>query len=173
MPDIYPDVRSFTQTHGFDFSAFDWTVQPFNTALCYLANDDFRRYYTDTAIRFMRCSPDADDVLTYMVFAVRAPAGDVRRTQRAFALPRYPIWKRCLPAHSKVTLHISGALSSRCGMNPHSTRTFAVAAPRVCGAIFRTRPCALPPRRRLPAILPTKTTKWLAPLRCEPFFHVS
>lgn len=69
MPDIYPDARAFTQTHRFDFSAFDWTVQPFNTALCYLANDDFRRYYTDTAIRFMRCSPDADDMLTYMVFA--------------------------------------------------------------------------------------------------------
>ena len=69
MPDIYPDAHAFTQTHGFDFSAFDWTVQPLNTALCYLANDDFRRYYTDTAIRFMRCSPDADDVLTYMVFA--------------------------------------------------------------------------------------------------------
>lgn len=69
MPDIYPDARAFTQTHGFDFSGFDWTVQPFNTALCYLASDDFRRYYTDTAIRFMRCSPDADNVLTYMVFA--------------------------------------------------------------------------------------------------------
>lgn len=69
MPDIYPDAHAFTQTHGFDFSAFDWTVQPLNTALCYLANDDFRRYYTDTAILFMRCSPDADDVLTYMVFA--------------------------------------------------------------------------------------------------------
>lgn len=68
-PDIYPDARAFTQTHGFDFAAFDWTVQPFNTALCYLADDNFRRYYTDTAIRFIRCSPDADDVLTYMVFA--------------------------------------------------------------------------------------------------------
>lgn len=69
MPDIYPDARAFTRTHGFDFSAFDWTVRPFNTALCYLADDDFRRYYTDTAIRFIRSSPDADDVLTYMVFA--------------------------------------------------------------------------------------------------------
>lgn len=69
MPDIYPDSRAFTQTHGFDFSGFDWTVQPFNTALCYLADDGFRRYYTDTAIRFIRSSPNADDVLTYMVFA--------------------------------------------------------------------------------------------------------
>ena len=69
MPDIYPDARAFTQTHGFDFSGFDWTVQPFNTALCYLADDGFRRYYTDTAIRFIRSSPNADDVLTYMVLA--------------------------------------------------------------------------------------------------------
>ena len=40
-----------------------------DTALAYFGNDEFRRYYTDTAIRFMRCSPDADDTLTYMVFA--------------------------------------------------------------------------------------------------------
>ena len=69
MPDIYPDAQAFTQTHGFNFASLDWTVQPFNTALCYLADDAFRRYYTDMSIRFMRCSPNADDVLTYMVFA--------------------------------------------------------------------------------------------------------
>ena len=42
MPDIYPDARAFTQTYGFDFSGFDWTMQPFNTALCYLADNDFK-----------------------------------------------------------------------------------------------------------------------------------
>lgn len=69
MPDIYPGPEAFRQTHGFDFSAFDWSVQPLNTALAYFRNNDFRRYYTDAAIRFIRCSPGADDVLTYMVFA--------------------------------------------------------------------------------------------------------
>lgn len=69
MPDIYPAPEAFRQTHGFDFSAWDWSVRPFNTALAYFANDSFRRYYTDTAIRFIRSSPLADDVLTYMVFS--------------------------------------------------------------------------------------------------------
>ena len=69
MPSIYPDQTAFTKTEGFPLDSFDWTVQPFNTALAYFGNDEFRRYYTDTAIRFMRCSPDADDTLTYMVFA--------------------------------------------------------------------------------------------------------
>lgn len=68
-PDIYPDAHAFVQTHGFDLSCWDWQVQPLNTALCYLADDAFRRYYTDTAIRFIRCSPAAEDPLTYMVFA--------------------------------------------------------------------------------------------------------
>ena len=69
MPDIYPGPGAFPQTHGFDFAALDWSVQPLNTALAYFGDDAFRRYYTDTAIRFIRCSPGADDVLTYMVFA--------------------------------------------------------------------------------------------------------
>ncbi len=69
LPSIYPAKTAFARTDGFPLEAFDWTVQPFNTALAYFGDDDFRRYYTDTAIRFMRCSPEADDVLTYMVFA--------------------------------------------------------------------------------------------------------
>ena len=69
MPDIYPGPAAFPQTHGFDFAAFDWSVQPLNTALAYFGDDAFRRYYTDAAIRFIRSSPGADDVLTYMVFA--------------------------------------------------------------------------------------------------------
>ena len=69
MPDIYPGPDAFRQTHGFDFALLDWSVRPLNTALCYFGSDSFRRYYTDQAIRFIRCSPGADDVLTYMVFA--------------------------------------------------------------------------------------------------------
>ena len=69
MPSIYPDQTAFSRTDGFPFNTFDWTVQPFNTALSCFGTDDFRRFYTDTAIRFMRCSPKADDALTYMVFA--------------------------------------------------------------------------------------------------------
>ena len=68
MPDIYPGPSAFPASCGFDFAAFDWSVQPFNTALAYFGDDAFRRYYTDTAIRFIRSAPEADDVLTYMVF---------------------------------------------------------------------------------------------------------
>ena len=68
MPDIYPGPSAFPASCGFDFAAFDWSVQPFNTALAYFGDDVFRRYYTDTAIRFIRSAPEADDVLTYMVF---------------------------------------------------------------------------------------------------------
>lgn len=69
MPDIYPDAASFTQTSDFDFSVWDWSVHPFNTALTYMSSDVFRHFYTDTAIRFMRASASADHLLTYMVFA--------------------------------------------------------------------------------------------------------
>lgn len=69
MPDIYPGPQAFAKSHGFDLSAFDWSVQPLNTALAYFGSDDFRRYYAETAIRFIRSAPEADDVLTYMVFA--------------------------------------------------------------------------------------------------------
>lgn len=67
--DIYPDSQALGCTHGFDFSAFDWSIRPLNTALAFFGCDVFRRYYTDTAITFMRNTPDADDMLTYMVFA--------------------------------------------------------------------------------------------------------
>ena len=69
IPSIYPDKSAFSRSRGFDFDELDWTVQPLNTALCYFGSDKFRRYYTDTAIRFMRSAPQADDTLTYMVFA--------------------------------------------------------------------------------------------------------
>ena len=69
LPSIYPDQTAFSRTEGFPLDALDWTVQPLNTALSYFGDDAFRRSYTDTAIRFMRCSPHADDTLTYMVFA--------------------------------------------------------------------------------------------------------
>lgn len=69
IPSIYPGKSAFSRSNGFDFDAFDWSVQPLNTALCSFSDDDFRRFYADTAIRFMRSAPQADDTLTYMVFA--------------------------------------------------------------------------------------------------------
>ncbi len=69
MPDIYPGAEAFSKTRGFPLYDFDWNVKPFNTALSYFGTDSFRHYYVDTAINFMRSSREADNVLTYMVFA--------------------------------------------------------------------------------------------------------
>lgn len=68
-PSIYPGPESLQQARGFPFASFDWSALPLNTALLYLRDDTFRRYYTDTALQFIRSAPQADDVLTYMVFA--------------------------------------------------------------------------------------------------------
>lgn len=68
-PGIYPGPEAFGRSQGFDLASLDWTVRPLNTALAYFGDDGFRRFYTDHAIAFMRSAPQADDVLTYMVFA--------------------------------------------------------------------------------------------------------
>ena len=91
-PAIYPGPAAFARTEGFDLAAWDWTARPFNTALAYFGGDDFRRYYTDTAIRFMRCSPGANDTLTYMVFAEQRLLAmcAARRNARVAALSDLP-----------------------------------------------------------------------------------
>lgn len=68
-PDIYPGPEHFHVAPGFDLSTLDWTVLPCNTALAYFGSRDFKQLYTDRAISFMEHAPDADDPLTYMVFA--------------------------------------------------------------------------------------------------------
>lgn len=69
LPDIYPDAGAFPAARGFDFTALDWTVPPANTALAYFGDAAFTRMYTDRAIAFMRSCENADNALTYMVFA--------------------------------------------------------------------------------------------------------
>lgn len=68
-PDVYPDAAHFKLTPGFDLTALDWSVLPCNTALAYFGDPDFKNLYTSRAISFMEHAPDADDPLTYMVFA--------------------------------------------------------------------------------------------------------
>ncbi|MGM9612642.1 MAG: hypothetical protein ACI3XZ_03985 [Butyricicoccus sp.] len=69
LPDIYPDVHAFPAASGFDFSGLDWSVKPANTALSWFGDADFVEKYTARAIEFMRCCKQADNPLTYMVFA--------------------------------------------------------------------------------------------------------
>lgn len=69
MPDIYPDATYFRTPPAIDLTTLDWTVRPYNTALAYFQDDAFRQYYTTHAIAFMEHACNADNPLTYMVFA--------------------------------------------------------------------------------------------------------
>ncbi len=128
IPSIYPDKSAFSRSRGFDFDELDWTVQPLNTALCYFGSDEFRRYYTDTAIRFMRSAPQADDTLTYMVFAEQRllTMCAEKKGIRIRALSDLP---SLFGGGQADISHISGGSSSRCVKIRHFTRTSAAAAP--------------------------------------------
>jgi len=68
-PNIYPPITQFKmQDYSFDKS-FNYGVRPLNTAFLYLCGDDFKRYYVDNAIDFMKSAQKSDDYLTYMVYA--------------------------------------------------------------------------------------------------------
>lgn len=69
VPEIYPAASHFQITDGLKLSSLDWSVRPCNTALSYFGNAAFKTYYTDRAIDFMQHAPQADNALTYMVFA--------------------------------------------------------------------------------------------------------
>ena len=68
-PHIYPPFEYFKNTRFTFDSDFDRTVKACNTALCVIRDAELLKYYTDTAIRFMRESDEKDDRLCYMVFA--------------------------------------------------------------------------------------------------------
>lgn len=68
-PHIYPPFEYFEHT-AFEFDAdFDRTVKACNTAFCVITDGELLKYYTDTAIDFMRKTTETNDRLKYMVFA--------------------------------------------------------------------------------------------------------
>lgn len=68
-PHIYPPFEYFEHT-DFEFDAdFDRTVKACNTAFCVITDNELLKYYTDTAINFMRKTTETNDRLKYMVFA--------------------------------------------------------------------------------------------------------
>ena len=69
VPSIYPGKSAFSRSRGFDFDNSTGRYRRSTPRCAASGSDEFRRYYTDTAIRFMRSAPQADDTLTYMVFA--------------------------------------------------------------------------------------------------------
>lgn len=69
VPSIYPDASQFKIQDTQFLSKWDWSVSPCNTALTYFGDISFKQYYTEQAIHFMCSTPQADNSLTYMVFA--------------------------------------------------------------------------------------------------------
>ena len=69
IKDVYPGVEGFKMDSLYnDFDKLNWIVRPCNTAFSYIDDDEFKEYYTNTAIDFM-LSAKGDNPLTYMVFA--------------------------------------------------------------------------------------------------------
>lgn len=67
---IYKDKYYFNMKRDYQFdNEFDWNVPASNTAFLYIKDNEFKNYYCDEAIKFMKNSAKTDDHLSYMVFA--------------------------------------------------------------------------------------------------------
>ena len=69
MRNVYPPKESFEMDSSYkDFDKWNWIVKPCNTAFLYVDDINFKKYYTDSAVRFMLATK-GNNPLTYMVFA--------------------------------------------------------------------------------------------------------
>lgn len=68
-PSVYPDISSFKFKRRFNTENMNEKVLPMNTAFLYLPDEDFKQYYVNRSIAFMKSAADCDDYLCYMVFA--------------------------------------------------------------------------------------------------------
>lgn len=92
MPEVYPGQDAFPAAADFDFSGLDWSVRPANTALAYFGDAAFTDLYTGRALSFMCASRQADNALTYMVFAEQRLLAMLARQQgiRLLSLSELP-----------------------------------------------------------------------------------
>jgi hypothetical protein len=68
--DVYPPLSYFQMKNGYTFRRdYNEDVLPLNTAFLYLPEEDFKQYYVNMSIEFMKSAKDTDDFLCYMVFA--------------------------------------------------------------------------------------------------------
>lgn len=68
--EIYPDKEYFNMKNNYKFDhEWDWIEKPCNTAFTYIADEEFKKYYVDSAIDFMKNTISGDDRLKNMVFA--------------------------------------------------------------------------------------------------------
>lgn len=69
-PDIYPDKEFFNMSNSYTFDErWNYNVYPVNTCMLYLADEEFKKYYTETAIDFMINCIEQEENLCHMVFA--------------------------------------------------------------------------------------------------------
>lgn len=68
-PDIYPDRDFFNMSYKYVFdNKWNYDVYPVNTCMLYLAEEEFKNYYVDTAIDFMENCIEKEENLCHMVF---------------------------------------------------------------------------------------------------------
>lgn len=68
-PSVYPAISYFKFKRRFNTENMNEKVLPMNTAFLYLPEEDFKQYYVNRSIAFMKSAADCDDYLCYMVFA--------------------------------------------------------------------------------------------------------
>lgn len=68
-PSVYPELNYFNFKIPFSMKNMNTSVHPVNTAFLYLPEEDFKQYYVNRSIAFMKSAADCDDYLCYMVFA--------------------------------------------------------------------------------------------------------
>ena len=69
-PGVYPNIDCFQMKLDYSFNkAFDYNVLPLNTAFLYLPDEDFKQFYVNMALEFMKSAHNTGDVLCYMVYA--------------------------------------------------------------------------------------------------------
>ncbi len=68
-PSVYPPLDYFKFKRQFPLNNMNQSVLPMNTAFLYLPEEDFKQYYVNRSIAFMKSAADTEDFLCYMVFA--------------------------------------------------------------------------------------------------------
>ncbi len=68
-PSVYPEIASFKFKRPFNTENMNEKVLPMNTAFLYLPDENFKQYYVNRSIAFMKSAADCGDYLCYMVFA--------------------------------------------------------------------------------------------------------
>jgi hypothetical protein len=68
-PNVYPDISKFDMKNYTFNRELNYTARPLNTAFLYMPDDEFKQYYIDCSMEFMKSAKPCGDYLTYMVYA--------------------------------------------------------------------------------------------------------